>query len=64
MYYRHKSGPGSSLFYSLSSRYKENPIPEDIIHAGGMDLSEAMPEIIDLAIAQYSADERLLPADG
>ena len=64
MYYRHKSGPGSSLFYSLSSRYKENPIPEDIIQAGGMDLAEAMPEIIDLAIAQYSADERLLPADG
>ena len=59
MYYRRKTGPGSSLFYSLSSRYKENPVPEDKIMAGGMDLAEAMPEIIDLAIAQNPADERI-----
>ena len=62
LYNRRKSGPGSSLFYSLSSRYKENPIPEDKVLAGGMDLAESLPEIIDLAIAQYPTDERILPA--
>ena len=59
LYNRRKIGPGSSLFYSLNSRYKENPISEDIIQAGGMDLAEAMPVIIDLAIEQYPTDERI-----
>jgi hypothetical protein len=62
LYSRRKNGLGSSLFYSLSSRYKENPISEDIVQAGGMDLAEALPGIIDLAIAQYPTDERILPA--
>ena len=62
MYYRYNSGPGSSLFYCLNSGYRENPIPEDKVKAGGMDLAEAIPEMIDLAIAQYPVDKRVLPA--
>ena len=50
---RFKEGPGSSLYYCLGKGYKENPIPEDKVLAGGIDLAEAMPDIIDLANADY-----------
>ena len=50
---RYKEGPGSSLYYCLGKGYRENPIPEDKVLAGGIDLAEAMPDIIDLANADY-----------
>ncbi len=48
-----KEGPGSSLYYCLGKGYKENPIPEEKVVAGGIDLAEAMPDIIDLGNADY-----------
>lgn len=53
MHRRYKEGPGSSLYYCLGKGYKENPVPEDKVLAGGIDLAEAMPDIIDLANADY-----------
>ena len=54
MHRRFKEGPGSSLYYCLGKGYKENPIPEDKVLAGGMDFAEAVPDIIDLGIADYT----------
>ncbi len=53
MHRRFKEGPGSSLYYCLGKGYKENPIPEEKVIAGGIDLAEAMPDIIDLGNADY-----------
>ena len=53
MHRRFKEGPGSSLYYCLGKGYKENPIPEEKVVAGGIDLAEAMPDIIDLGNADY-----------
>ena len=54
LHLRSKEGPGSSLYYCLGKGYKENPIPEDKVLAGGMDFAEAVPDIIDLGIADYT----------
>ncbi len=54
MHRRYKEGPGSSLYYCLGKGYKENPIPEEKVLAGGMDLAEALPDIIDLGNADYA----------
>lgn len=53
-YRRIHKGPGSSLYYCLGSGYKENPIPEDKVRAGGMDLAEALPDLISLALSDYT----------
>lgn len=52
-YRRLKRGPGSSLYYCLGAGYKENPIPEEAVKAGGMDLAEAVPDLIALAVSDY-----------
>ena len=57
-YRRFKKGPGSSLLYSRGSiRYKENPLPEEAVKSGGMDLSEALPEVIYLVTGLTPAAE-------
>ena len=50
---RYTEGPGSSLYYCLGKGYKENLIPEDKVIAGGWDLAGAIPDIIDVANADY-----------
>ena len=50
---RYKEGPGSSLYYCLGKGYKENLISEDKVIAGGWDLAGAIPDIIDVANADY-----------
>ena len=50
---RLKNGPNSSLYYCLGAGYKENPIPEDAVSAGGLDLAEAIPELVSLAMTDY-----------
>lgn len=52
-YTRFHKGPGSSLYYCLGHGYKENPLPEDVVIAGGMDLAELMPDLISLAMTDY-----------
>lgn len=54
LHIRSKDGPGSSLYYCLGKGYKENPIPEDKVLAGGMDFAEAVPDILALGIADYT----------
>ena len=46
-------GQGSSLYYCLGKGYKENPISEDKVNAGGMDLAEAIPDLIVTAVSDY-----------
>ena len=46
-------GPNSSLYYCLGTGYKENPIPEERVEAGGTDLAEALPDVISLAMTDY-----------
>lgn len=48
-----KKGPNSSLYYCLGKGYKENPIPEERVAAGGTDLAEALPDVISLAMTDY-----------
>ncbi len=52
-YSRYHKGPGSSLYYCLGSGYTENPIPESLVKAGGMDLAEAVPDVISKAVSEY-----------
>ena len=52
-YRRFKRGPGSSLYYCLGAGYTENPIPVETVKAGGMDLAEALPDAISLAVSDY-----------
>ena len=52
-YRRFKRGPGSSLYYCLGAGYTENPIPVETVKAGGMDLAEAIPDAISLAVSDY-----------
>ena len=52
-YRRYRQGPGSSLYYCLGSGYKENPIPEDKVKAGGMELAEAIPDMVTAAMSDY-----------
>ena len=54
LHIRYKEGPGSSLYYCLGKGYKENPVPADKVSAGGMDLAEVIPDIIDLANVDYA----------
>lgn len=56
-YRRVHKGPYSSLYYCLGSGYKENPIPEDCIKAGGMDLADTIPELIARAVSDYIPQE-------
>ena len=43
----------SSLYYCLGRGYSENPIPEDKMKAGGMDLAEEIPGLIKTAVSDY-----------
>lgn len=52
-YRRLHKGQGSSFYYCLGSGHKENPLPEDCVKAGGMELAEAIPEVITLAMSNY-----------
>lgn len=52
-YRRFKRGPGSSLYYCLGAGYNENLIPVETVKAGGMDLAEALPDAISLAVSDY-----------
>jgi len=53
LYHRLYRGAGSSLYYCLGAGYKENPVPEEMVLAGGMDLAEAFPDLISLAVSDY-----------
>lgn len=46
-------GPYSSLYYCLGSGYTENPVQESLVKAGGMDLAEAVPDVISQAASEY-----------
>jgi len=50
---RYHEGPGSSLYYCLGKGYKENLIPEEKVVAGGFDLAEGIPVIIEISNADY-----------
>ena len=50
---RYHEGPGSSLYYCLGKGYKENLIPEEKVVAGGLDLAEGIPVIIEISNADY-----------
>lgn len=52
-YRRFNRGPDTSLYYCLGAGYTENPIPVETVRAGGMDLAEALPDVIALAWADY-----------
>ena len=52
-YRRVHKGEGSSFYYCLGSGYKENPIPVDKVKSGDMDLAEAIPDLVSLAISNY-----------
>ena len=52
-YRRFKRGPGSSLYYCLGAGYTENLIPVEMVKAGGIDLAEAIPDAIALAVSDY-----------
>ena len=53
-YRRFHKGEGSSLYYCLGHGYKENPIPQEAVTAGEMDLAEKMPEIIMHSMEDYT----------
>ena len=50
---RYHEGPGSSLYYCLGKGYKENLIPQEKVAAGGIDLAEGIPDIIEISNADY-----------
>lgn len=50
---RYHEGPGSSLYYCLGKGYKENLIPVEKVAAGGIDLAEGIPVIIEISNADY-----------
>lgn len=50
---RYHEGPGSSLYYCLGKGYKENLIPVEKVSAGGIDLAEGIPDIIEISKADY-----------
>lgn len=52
-YRRFKRGPGSSLYYCLGAGYTENLLPVETVKAGGIDLAEAIPDAIALAVSDY-----------
>ena len=54
-YRRLHKGEGSSLYYCLGHGYKENPIKPDLVKAGGIDLAEAIPDRIILAMQDYKS---------
>ena len=56
-YTRIHKGEGSSLYYCLGAGYKENPIPADIVKAGGMEFAEALPDLISIAMTDYKPQE-------
>ena len=51
---RTHKGEGSSLYYCRGKGYKENLISKEAVINGGMDLAEAVPEVISKAISDYS----------
>lgn len=53
-YKRWHTGEGSSLYYCLGAGYKENPIPENQVKAGGYDLAEGFPDVVSLAMTDYT----------
>ena len=56
-YRRIKTGPDSSLYYCLGAGYTENPLSEDAVKAGGMDLAEAVTGQITIALSDYIPEE-------
>lgn len=50
---RYHEGRGSSLYYCLGKGYKENLIPQEKVAAGGIDLAEGIPDIIEISNADY-----------
>ena len=56
-YRRVKMGPDSSLYYCLGAGYTENPLSEEAVKAGGMDLAEAVTDQITLALSDYTPQE-------
>ena len=56
-YRRFKMGEGSSLYYCLGAGYTENPLSEEAVKAGGMDLAEAVAAQITLALSDYTPQE-------
>ena len=56
-YRRIKTGPDSSLYYCLGAGYTENPLSEEAVKAGGMDLAEAVTGQITLALSDYTPQE-------
>lgn len=52
-YRRFKRGPGSSLYYCLGAGYTENLLPVETVKTGGIDLAEAIPDAIALAVSDY-----------
>ena len=56
-YRRIKMGDGSSLYYCLGAGYTENPLSEEAVKAGGMDLAEAVTGQITLALSDYTPQE-------
>lgn len=56
-YTRVHKGEGSSLYYCLGSGYKENPISQEYVIEGGMNLAETLPDVISLAMTDYKPQE-------
>lgn len=56
-YTRVHKGEGSSLYYCLGAGYKENPISEGAVKSGGMELAEAIPDLISTAMTDYKPQE-------
>ncbi len=56
-YRRFKMGEGSSLYYCLGAGYTENPLSEEAVTAGGMDLAEAITGQITVALSDYTPQE-------
>lgn len=54
-YKRLHKGAGSSLYYCLRKGHQERILPEEAVKAGGMDLAEAMPELLNKAISDFEA---------
>ena len=57
-YRRIKMGDGSSLYYCLGAGYTENPLSEEAVKAGGMDLAEELTRLMSTAIEEYSAQKQ------
>ena len=53
-YKRTHKGQGTSLYYCLGKRYKENILPKEAVTAGGYDLADAIADFIPVAMEDYT----------